>query len=196
MQNKFIHHWQYEQNEQERQVLELALDLANAEKTPTYLVQVATFLAEHTSAAYVAIGLLQEDKQHIQTLVFLQDKHSLPNLVFPLQGTPWEAVTIQGFCFYPLQLTQLFPDDQCLLYLQAESYLGTMLFSQKEEPLGILTIMDTKALQKAAFTEHLILVLSASIEEELSKIAASFSPLPASPPASAGGTAELPREKQ
>ncbi|MGV3505481.1 MAG: hypothetical protein ACO1O1_17365 [Adhaeribacter sp.] len=185
MQNKFIHHWQYEQNEQERQVIEQAMELANAEKTPAYLVQVATFLAQHTDAAYVAIGLLLEDKQHIQTLVFLQHGQAQANLVYPLSGTPCEAVTIQGFCFYPLQVRQIFPEDVYLLHLQVESYLGTMLFSHQDEPLGIVSIMDTKALQKAAFTEHLLLVLSASIEEELSKIAGTSSPPSAFLPVSA-----------
>lgn len=182
MQYKFIHHWQYEQNEQERQVLEQALELANAEKTPEYLTQVATFLAAHTGATYVVIGLLQQDRQHIQSLVFLKDGQVLPNLVYSLQGTPCEAVSIQGFCFYPFQVRELFPQDRCLIEMEVESYLGTMLFSQEGEPCGIVAIMDTKTLLHPAFTEHLILVLSLSIEEELSKIAVSPSPLPASPP--------------
>lgn len=169
MQNKFIHHWQYEHNEPEGKVLEQALDLANAEKTPHYLEQVALFLAEHTGAAYVMIGLLQEDKRHIQTLVFLQGKHPLPNLIYSLKGTPCEAVTIQGFCFYPDQVTQLFPEDQYLVEMEVDSYLGTMLFSSQDEPIGIVAILDTKPLENAAFIEHLILVLSLSIEEELSK---------------------------
>ena len=169
MQYKFIHHWQYEHNEPEGKVLEQALDLANAEKTPRYLEQVAHFLAEHTGAAYVMIGLLQEDKRHMQTLVFLQGKHSLPNLSYSLQGTPCEAVTIQRFCFFPFQVTQLFPEDHCLQEMEVDSYLGTMLFSSQDEPIGILAILDTKPLENAAFIEHLILVLSLSIEEELSK---------------------------
>lgn len=182
MQYKFIHHWQYEQNEQERQVLEQALDLANAEKTPDYLAQVAGFLAAHTGATYVAIGLLQKDRQHIQTLVFLKDGQALPNSVYALQGTPCEAVSIQGFCFYPFQVQDLFPQDQWLADMQVESYLGTMLFSQEDEPIGIVSIMDTKALAHPAFTEHLILVLGLSLEEELSKIATNSSLLPAPPP--------------
>ncbi|MGV3640220.1 MAG: hypothetical protein ACO1NZ_06845 [Adhaeribacter sp.] len=182
MQYKFIHHWQYEQNERERQVLEQALELANAEKTPDYLTQVASFLTAHTGATYVVIGLLQQDKEHIQTLVFLQDGQVLPNLVYSLQGTPCEAVSIQGFCFYPLQVSQLFPQDRDLTEMQVESYLGTMLFSPEDEPIGIVAIMDTKTLPHPAFTEHLILVLSLSIEEELGKVAASSSPMPASPP--------------
>lgn len=176
MQYKFIHHWQYEQNERERGILEQALDLANAEKTPEYLKQVSTFLAEHTGATYIVIGLLLEDKQHIQTLVFLQDKQPQPNLVYSLEGTPCEAVSIQRFCFYPFGVRQLFPDDQCMESLQAESYLGTMLFSNQDEPIGIVCLMDTKPLENAAFIEHLILVLSLSIEEELSK--GVFPPLP------------------
>ena len=181
MQYKFIHHWQYEQNEGERGVLEQALDLANAEKTPDYLEQVSAFLAEHTGATYVVIGLLREDKQHFQTVVFLQDKHLLPNLVYYVEGTPCEAVTIQRFCFYPFSVRQLFPQDHCLEHLQVESYLGTMLFSSQDEPIGIVSIMDTKPLENAAFIEHLILVLSLSIEEELSKGIFPTLPLPVFP---------------
>jgi hypothetical protein len=171
VQYKLIHHWQYEQNEEERKVLELAIDLANEDYQPDYLARVAHFLAEHTDACYILIGLLQEDERHIQSCVFLKNKEALPAIVYALEGTPCEAVTIQGFCYYPFNVAQMFPEDADLQRLNIESYLGTMLFSRLEEPIGLIAIMDTRPIENAAFLEHLILVLSLSIEEALEKLA-------------------------
>jgi hypothetical protein len=170
VQYKLIHHLQYEQNEEERKVLELAIDLANEGYQPDYLARVAHFLAEHTGACYILIGLLQEDKQHIQSCVFLKNKAALPDIVYALKGTPCEAVTSQGFCYYPFNVTRLFPGDADLQLLQIESYLGTMLFSGQEDPIGLIAIMDTRPIENAAFLEHLILVLSLSIEQALEKL--------------------------
>jgi hypothetical protein len=169
MQYKFIHHWQYEQTEEERNILEQAVELANEEKNDDYLFRVATFLAQHTGTTYVLIGLLQEDKQHIESCIFLRNKKVLPNIVYGLQGTPCEAVVNQGFCFYPFKVAQEFPRDKDLQVLNIESYLGTMLFSGAEEPIGLVALMDTQPMKNAAFMEHLILVLSLAIEETLEK---------------------------
>lgn len=54
--------------------------------------------------------------------------------------------------------------------LEIESYLGSTFLSENNELLGLIALMDTKPLENAAFAEHLILVLSPVIEEELCRI--------------------------
>lgn len=91
----------------------------------------------------------------------------LPNFTYQLKGTPCDAVLTQRFCYYPSQVTESFPTDKELQDFNIESYLGSVLLSDQSELLGLIAIMDEKTIENAAFAEHLILILSPAIEEEL-----------------------------
>lgn len=167
MEYRFIHYWQYEPGEEENQILEAAISLSFKPKSADFLCEVAAFIAEHIGAKYVLIGRLSEDNTHIHTCVFLEDKKVLENMSYPLQGTPCEAVFTQRFCFYPLDVAQNFPEDKEIQHWGIDSYLGSQLMSEENEPIGIIALMDVKPIENAAFAEHLILVLSPAIEESL-----------------------------
>lgn len=178
MEYRFIHHWQYSLGEEENRILEAAISLANQEKEEGYLHEVAAFIARHTGAEYIIIGLLSEDKTAIHTSAFLKDLQVQNNITYKLQGTPCEKVLIHRFCFYPLRVMDTFPEDAELQDLQIESYLGTILLSAAQEPIGLVTLMHTHTLPNAAFAEHLILVLSPVIEEEMLKLIQANNSLP------------------
>lgn len=167
MEYRFIHYWQYEPGEQENQILEAAISLSLKPRSAGFLREVATFVSEHTGAKYVLIGRLSEDSTHVHTCVFLEDKEKLDNMTYALQGTPCDAVFTQRFCYYPLDVAQNFPDDKEIQHLGIDSYLGSLLMSEENDPIGIIALMDVKPIENAAFAEHLILVLSPAIEEEL-----------------------------
>jgi GAF domain-containing protein len=169
MEYRFIHHWQYTLGEEESDILEAAIALANQEKDETFFQEVAAFIARHTGVQYIVIGLLSADKKQIHTCACQKGEQILSNITYDLQGSPCEKVLIHRFCYYPLRVSQTFPHDAELQQLQIESYLGTILLSDANEPLGLITLMDTKRIKNAAFAEHLILVLSSGIEEELMK---------------------------
>lgn len=167
MEYRFIHYWQYEPGEEENQVLEEAISLSLKTRGENFLHELAAFISEHTGARYVIIGLLSADDQHIRTCVFLKDKEALENITYPLQGTPCDSVLTQRFCYFPLDVAQNFPGDKEIESLGVDSYLGSLLLSEDNEPIGVVALMDVKPIEKAAFAEHLILVLSPAIEQEL-----------------------------
>lgn len=170
MEYRFIHHWQYEPGEEENQVLESAVALSEKTRNVNFLAYIAAFIYEHTGVSYVSIGVLSDDNKHVHTCAFLKNKESLENITYALQGTPCGDVLTQRFCYFPLNVVQNFPDDKELHDLQIDSYLGSLLFSEANEPLGLIALMDTKPIENAAFAEHLIMVLSPAIEEELCRI--------------------------
>lgn len=170
MEYRFIHHWQYEPGADEHQVLEDAIVLAGQEHHTSYLAELAAFIARHTGARYILVGLLAEQNQVVNTCVFLKDGKPLPNFNYSLNGTPCDAVMTQRFCYYPFNITHHFPEDKELQDLSIDSYLGSILLSEDNEPVGLVALMDEKPIKNPAFAEHLILVLSQSIEEELTKL--------------------------
>jgi hypothetical protein len=167
MQYRHIHYWQYEPGIEEENVLEAALALSLEARHDKFLVEIASFIYKHIQAKYVIIGRLSEDKQYIYTLVFMKDGEILDNYAYPLGGTPCEIAIAQRFCFYPFDVAPSFPDDTALREFKIESYLGTQLLSEENEPIGLTILMDEEQIQKAAFAEHLIQILSPAIEEEI-----------------------------
>jgi PAS domain S-box-containing protein len=66
------------------------------------------------------------------------------NFRYSLDGTPCENVSVKGTCFYPRDIRQLFPRDQLLADMNAESYWGTPLHDKDGHTIGILAMLDVK----------------------------------------------------
>ncbi|MDX5422074.1 MAG: hypothetical protein LPK07_15045 [Hymenobacteraceae bacterium] len=167
MEYRHVHYWHYEPGVEEEAVLEAALALSNKARHNGSLSEIAAFISAHTKARYIVIGRLSEDLRHIHTLVFMDDGKVLDNFTYALKGTPCQEALAQRFCYYPFDVANAFPEDQELQDLQIESYLGSILLSEDNEPIGLTVLMDVKQIDNAAFAEHLITVLSPAIEEEI-----------------------------
>lgn len=170
MEYRFIHHLYHDLGAEEHQILEAAIALSVKQKEDNFLHEIAAFIATHTKARYVMIGLFSEDGKYVNTRAFLKDAKVLENIIYPLQGTPCEAVATQRFCYYPFDVIEHFPADKELHDLQIACYLGSILVSADSEPIGLIALMDDKPLENPAFSEHLVLVLSPAIEEELIRL--------------------------
>jgi GAF domain-containing protein len=170
MEYRFVHHWQYEPNEEDEVILDEAVALASNVNESNFLDRAVKFISKHSGTDFVIIGLLTDDSKQIQTCKFMKGDEVLDNFLYPLCGTPCENVLHKKFCYYPDNIIDSFPDDQELKDFKIESYLGSSLLSEDDETIGLVALMDTKRIENAAFAEHLILVLSPALEQELIRI--------------------------
>lgn len=170
MEYRSIHYWRYEPELHENVILEEAIALIEDKHRETLLSDLASFILKHTGAKYIIIALLSDDQKQAHTCAFLKDEIILPNITYTLKGTPCHEVVTQRFCYYPLNVVQFFPNDEEIRKQCIESYLGSILLSRDNEPLGLIALMDEKPLANVAFAEHLILVLSPAIEEILAQL--------------------------
>lgn len=83
-------------------------------------------------------------KKHVRMLAFWQGESFGTNIEFPLAGTPCEAVIRGDECFYPEGLQVLFPQDEGLVTLGAQSYAGVPLINEAGNVLGHLVVIDEK----------------------------------------------------
>jgi hypothetical protein len=113
------------------------------------------------------IGQLSDDLRHIHTLMFMCDGEVLDNFSYALKGTPCEQALVNRFCYHPYDITEAYPDDEELTELNVESYLGNILLSEDQEPMGLVVLMDVKQLNDVAFSDRLIKILTPAIEEEV-----------------------------
>lgn len=162
-----MHHWNYALREDEHRILESAISLTSQPRGQAFLQRAAEFITAHAKVQYVVIGSLSDDGRHVVTKVLTKDGEIQSNITYPLQHYPCDSVLTQRFCYYPNNVQRHFPRDIGLQVLNIESYLGSIFLTEDGEPVGLIALMSDKQLENAAFAEHLVLVLSPAIEEEL-----------------------------
>jgi len=85
-----------------------------------------------------------ETKKNVRMLAFWQGEDFGNNIEFPLAGTPCQAVIQGNACSYPERLQVLFPEDEGLVMLGAQSYAGVPLINGAGNILGHLVVIDDK----------------------------------------------------
>jgi len=85
-----------------------------------------------------------ETKVRVHMLAFWAGDTFGANIEFPLAGTPCERVVQGNICSYPERLQVLFPQDEGLVRLGAQSYAGVPLINSRGNILGHLVVIDTK----------------------------------------------------
>lgn len=66
------------------------------------------------------------------------------SLEYALHDSPCEKVFQDGLVFLPRQVQRKFPQDECLITLNIESYMGIPLLNGAGQPTGHLCVMDVR----------------------------------------------------
>ncbi len=103
-------------------------------------------LAAALGVHYVFVSEMTEPDRKVRTLAFWTGEGFVPNFEYDLEGTPCQSVLRGEMCHYQRDVRALFPDDQDLVKLSAESYLAVPLLSPGGKVLGHLAALDVKAM--------------------------------------------------
>lgn len=103
-------------------------------------------------------------------------QHGMQNVlsegtVYDIEGTPCEKVASQHelTCF-PSQLQKLFPDDDDLKSLNAESYIGVPLENSRKQTIGHLAIMNKEPLKSnLQLLENMVKIFAIRASAELER---------------------------
>ncbi|MEM8963287.1 MAG: ATP-binding protein, partial [Acidobacteriota bacterium] len=91
-------------------------------------------------------------------------------LEYPLTGSPCQEVTkTKQARAYPRDLQGLFPDDDLLKELGAESYHGAPLLDTNGEPIGLLAVLHTEPLDKDEHDSYLLSIFASRAAAELER---------------------------
>jgi signal transduction histidine kinase len=114
--------------------------------------------------------LLPGKPERVRSLAFWGDGRLLENIEYPLTGTPCENVVGKSFCMYHQHVQKLFPEDQDLKVLQAESYLGIPLFSSGGGALGILVALSDREMPEDRYMEPLFKIVASRTAAEIERL--------------------------
>jgi len=113
-----------------------------------FFQQLVKSMSEIFATQYAFIGVLDSpDAQRVKTLTVFANGEPAPNLSYDLINTPCAMVVGQHTCIFPSEVQGLFPQDQLLTDMGAESYVGTPMFDSNANPLGIIVLIDKQPMR-------------------------------------------------
>ncbi len=135
-----------------------------------FFESLAKFLSKILDAEYVCIDKLEGDGLTAQTLAIYNEGNFEANVSYNLGQTPCGDVVGKTICCFPKDVCQLFPHDEALQELKAQSYIGTTLWSFDGKPIGLIAIIGQKPLNNAVFAENVLKMVSIRAAGELERI--------------------------
>ncbi len=132
--------------------------------------QIARFLASTLEVDLALIGLLDASRSdRIHTLAIWHAGQLLPNVTYTLTGTPCQHVVGRRFEFISSGLRERFPDDRMLKEFGFESYAAFPLFDSRHQPLGLISVADSKAMRDRELTEAILKIFSVRAAAEVER---------------------------
>ncbi len=105
-------------------------------------------LVEHLATAiqvqYAFVAEFAQVPTRVRTLAYWTKDRIAGNIAFNLAGTPCEEVIAGAVCHHPAGVQERFPQDEGLIDLGIQSYLGVPLVDSKGQVLGHLAVFDER----------------------------------------------------
>ncbi|MCG6119044.1 MAG: PAS domain S-box protein [Blastomonas sp.] len=131
-----------------RNVQQPLIDCARLVGEP-FLERTVEVLADALKVRWVLIGEIHPDRPDtVRTVRFWSDGALQPNIDYLLQGTPCAEVAQNHICYFRSGVCDLFPDDQMLVDLGVESYLGVPLHSSNGQLIGLLAVLHDSVMDE------------------------------------------------
>jgi len=126
-------------------------------------------LAKNLDANYVCIDRLEGDGLTARTVAVWHDGKFEDNVCYALKDTPCGDVVGKKVCCFPTGVSRLFPRDETLQVLQAESYVGVTLFDFAGVPIGLIAVIGQNPLMNRSLAEATLKMVSDRASAELER---------------------------
>ncbi len=159
------------ERQQSEQILRSIVEGTAAVTGKAFFRSLVRSLAEALNVRYALIsGCIDTPPTRVCTYAFWQNNEFGENIEYDLYGTVCEMVfSGQGCQYYPTGVKTLFPQDEGLVELQAESYAGIPLFSAAGKPLGHLAVLDDKVLGNEPRNTAILEIFAARAAAEIER---------------------------
>jgi len=134
-------------------------------------------LVRHLAAAMrVRYAFVTECTDHtntrVRTLAFWSGESLAENIEYDLALTPCEQVIGGQVCHHVSELQKLFPGDEDLATLGAESFIGLPMSGASGEIIGHLAVLDDRPMPEASAAMSLLKIFAARAAAELQRLKA------------------------
>ncbi|MBU5615045.1 PAS domain-containing sensor histidine kinase [Geomonas azotofigens] len=147
----------------------LAQSTAHPGPDQQFFQSLARYLAATLEMDYICIDQLEECNLWARTVAVYFNGSFEENVRYALRDTPCGEVVGRNICCYREGVRHLFPNDQVLQDLGAESYLGVVLWSSTGVPIGLIAIIGRKPLSNRELAEEILQMVSGRAAAELER---------------------------
>ncbi len=135
-----------------------------------YFQKLAIFLAKTLEMEFVCIDQLSGDNLTAHTLAVYSEGKFEDNISYTLKDTPCGKVVEKQFCVFEKGVRNLFPYDEVLQEMKAESYLGTTLFDVNGNRIGLIAIIGRKQFVNTTLAEEILRLITIPTARELERM--------------------------
>ena len=126
-------------------------------------------LAKAINADFVFIATLSDNNKLATTLSLVAQGELANNFSYSTAGTPCAKVAYSQICNHRKNVQQLYPNDQLLIDMSIEGYIGIPLKNVEGKVIAILISLFQEEISNCNEVETLFLLFSGLIEKELHK---------------------------
>ncbi|MBU0543990.1 MAG: sigma 54-interacting transcriptional regulator [Proteobacteria bacterium] len=135
-----------------------------------FLSVLARYLANSLGMDFVCIDRLEGDGLTARTMAVWCDGKFEDNVAYALKDTPCGELAGKSVCCFPANVSQLFPKDQVLQDLRAESYVGVTLFDHSGKPIGLIAVIGRSPLKNRPLAEAMLKMVAVRAVSELERL--------------------------
>ena len=147
-----------------------ALAETSSSETEDIFKKIVRQIALAHNMRYAMISLINDQNPtQADTVAVWSGDGYVENRSYSLTGSPCENVVKGESCYYPNNLQSLFPDDEALVGMEAEGYLGFPLKNSQNKIIGLLNIIDDKPISDISEAALLLKSLAARASIELER---------------------------
>ena len=121
-------------------------------------------------ADYTFIARINEDAHTSRTISLVANGKVADNIEYSLRNTPCDDVYGDTTCVYPSGICEIYPEDQLLVDMKIEGYIGSPLYSSVGKVMGLVVAMYEQPIQNQEFTQSLFELFSGRISAEIERV--------------------------
>jgi len=152
----------------EYRIKSIVKSLANINSS-NFFHDICLSLSKTINADFVFIATLCESHTSATTIALASKSEIVDNISYALVGTPCEQVMNSSVCTHRCDIQQRYPNDDLLLDMGIEGYVGVPLKNVEGETVAILVSLFQEPIYNTNEIETLFLLFSGLIEKELHK---------------------------
>jgi CheY-like chemotaxis protein len=142
----------------------------SAETGEGFFNSLVQYLARTLDVDFAFVGKLAKGDDHkIETISLFVKGAVVENFSYDLENTPCENVVGKELCSYPSDVQSLFPEDEMLVQMGIESYVGMPLFDSSGQPLGILVVLHSRPLANEGLIKSVLTIFATRASGELER---------------------------
>ena len=117
--------------------------------------------------ASVCLNEMVDGQPGFNAISLAEDGKQIDTLRYAICGTPCQQTVAQNYYCCPSGVTQQFPDDELLIQLKVEGYVGICLETRASGRIGILWVVDSKPIQAPQTFEQVFKRFAPRLSAEL-----------------------------